>query len=212
MSQVGCVDGAHALTNILLDRHERNLSVKSITIHKRLDIFKNGRKIFRLDEQLTRPIGHDFIVEDVKDYEDSMWTVSLKDPKSTRKRKVRKRKLETEDNDTDEETPYSDFQNTKNPFLFPQSIPEHLLQNLTGLSKGKFGDYCAKLANAGVKKIAKRRKLSLECMALLERTKMRQAIDDRVLQLMFDVSLATTYNYFWEIQLKETSPFSSKIF
>ena len=159
---------------------------------------------------MTRPIGPNFIVEDVNDYEDSMWTVSLKDPKSCRKSKVRKRKLETED--TDEETPYSDFQNTKNPFLFPQSIPEHLLQNLTGLSKGKFGDYCAKLANAGVKKIAKRRKLSLPCMALLERTKMRQAIDDRVLQLMFDVGLATTYNYFWEIQLKETSPFSSKIF
>ena len=53
----------------------------------------------------------------------------------------------------------------------PQKIPDDLLQNLTGLGKGNFGDYVAKLANAGIKKDCPRRILNLEQMALLERTK-----------------------------------------
>ena len=46
--------------------------------------------------------------------------------------------------------------------LDPQKIPDDLLQNLTGLGKGNFGDYVAKLANAGIKKDCPRRILNLE--------------------------------------------------
>lgn len=84
----------------------------------------------------------------------------------------------------------------------PQKIPDDLLQNLTGLGKGNFGDYVAKLANAGIKKDSKtKRILNLEQMALLERTKIRQNIDDRVLCLIFNIGLSTTYYYFWQVQL-----------
>ena len=47
------------------------------------------------------------------------------------------------------------------------------MQNLTGLSCGNFGDYCATLVKCGVKKDCPKRLLTLEQMALLERTKVR---------------------------------------
>ena len=44
----GCTDGVRTMNEILLDRIERNFPVKSIKIHKRMDIFKNGHRLFRL--------------------------------------------------------------------------------------------------------------------------------------------------------------------
>ena len=164
-----------------------------------MDIFKNERLQFRLDEQLLRPIGDQFIV---KDFSESKFSVSLKNPSDLRHRYTRtgvKRKSESEAPDEDA---YGKRMNNENLFLSPQKIPNLLLKNLTGLSKGQFGDYCAKLANAGINRDSAKRSLSLECMALLERTKTRQAIDDRVLQLMYNISKGSVSNYYWEVTLK----------
>ena len=61
------------------------------------------------------------------------------------------------------------------PMVDPQKIPNDLLQNLTGLGRGSFGDYVAKLASYGVKVNSPNRILNLEQMALLERTKVRRS-------------------------------------
>ena len=60
------------------------------------------------------------------------------------------------------------------------NLSKLFFRNLTGLSTGEFGKYCNELVKCGIKPDVPQRSLSLPCMALLERSKTRQALDNRV--------------------------------
>ena len=114
LAQFGCIKGTDALNEILLDQITPRNPNPSISIHKRMDIFKNGVRKFRFDEQITKP-GSQFIVKSSGDYDQSMWIISLKDPKSLPRHRRVKRKSVTED--YGDEMAYCKRRKTENLFL-----------------------------------------------------------------------------------------------
>jgi hypothetical protein len=156
---------------------------------------------FRLDENLTKPPECKFIVKDIKDYTDSMYSVTLRDPANRRRRRV-KRRLDTEEAN---ECFFGKKRKLDNFFLNPVKMDGSVLKNITGLSRGNFGVYCRKLAKVGIKVDNAHRHLSLPSMAMLERSKCRQGLSNRVLQGMFNVSYGVVFNTFWDVQIKVSS-------
>ena len=114
LAQFGCIKGSDALNEILLDQISVKNPNPTIEIHKRMDIFKNGTRKFRLDEQITKP-GSQFIVKSSRDYDESLWIVSLKNPKSLPHHRRVKRKSETVD--YGDEMAYCKRRKTENLFL-----------------------------------------------------------------------------------------------
>ena len=124
LAQFGCKAGVKAMTEILLDYLEKKGSNTSIKIHKRMDIFKDGVRKFRLDEQITKP-GDKFNVESSNDYDQTFWIVSLKDTKSVRHRTIKRKSVK----DDDDETAYQKQRRTENLFLSPFSLAIQQKQN-----------------------------------------------------------------------------------
>ena len=197
LSQYGCTDAVQGLQNVLLDRIEQNIS-DGILVHKRIDVFINGTLGFRLDENLTKPPEDKFIVTDFNDYNDTFFCVKLRDPRQCRRKPI-KRKLVIEG---DAGNRYGKRKQDINLFLNPSKIENSLLKNITGLGRGQFGAYCRQLAKVGIKVVEPRRKLSLPCIALLERCKSHQGLSNRFMTAMFNAAYGTIYNMYWDVQLK----------
>ena len=130
LNQYGSVNGDKVLTKIILDKFEKTAPGTrkrgTIYINKRIDVFKDDRRVFRLDEQLLEPKSKKFIV---KNYSDSQWSVKLKLPSAElRKKNNYKLKRKFPGAQSDEDTPYEKKKASENPFLAPQKISERLLR------------------------------------------------------------------------------------
>ena len=128
---------------MLIDLVETKGKNATMLLHQRIDVYKNERRVFHLDESLTKPPdGGVFKVRSSNDYDKSVFIVSLNVDPAKLKRRGIKRKSISDDGKVIEETYYGKKRKEINLFLYPEKIPEYLLKNLTGLGRGQFGQYC----------------------------------------------------------------------